>query len=50
MYISPFHTKLSQALASSEEDEVVLIVKFKVAVESQPAELVVLYVYVPLSV
>ena len=46
----PFQSKLSQAITSSEEDEVVLIVKFKVAVESQPAELVVVYVYVPLSV
>ena len=36
VYVTPFQSKLSQAVTSSEDDELLLIVKFKVAVESQP--------------
>ena len=41
VYVTPFQSKLSQAVTSSEDDELLLIVKFKVAVESQPVALVV---------
>ena len=50
MYVTPFQSKLSHAVISSEDDELLLIVKFNVAVESQPTALVVVNVYVPLSV
>ena len=39
--LTPFQSKLSQAVTSSDEEELLLIVKFKVAVESQPTALVV---------
>ena len=41
VYVTPFQSKLSHAVASSEDDELLLIVKFNVAVESQPVALVV---------
>ena len=50
IYVVPFQSKLSQAVTSSDDVELLLIVKFNVAVESQPIALVVTNVYVPLSV
>ena len=41
VYVTPFQSKLSQAVTASCDEELLLIVKFKVAVESQPTELVV---------
>ena len=40
VYVIPFQSKLSQAVASSDEEELLLIVKFAVAVCVQPDSLV----------
>ena len=49
-YTCPFHIYPPQVSISSDDVELLLIIKFKVAVESQPTLLVVANVYVPLSV
>ena len=48
-YDTPSHKKLSHAMIVLSSDELLLIVKFNVCIESQPALFIYVFVYVPVK-